>query len=255
MRAPDSCTALRMIVSNTGWTSVGELLMTRRISLVAVCCSRASVRSAFFVCSSWRSRAFSIAITAWSAKVSMRAIWLSVNARTSCRKMRITPSSSPARSMGIARVVRLGSISRARSVYSGSAWTSRMWTVRRSRAARALALWRPGAMGLSSRKVRSSGATFWTATTRSTRPSKRVITARFASHSRIACSARVSNTGCRSKVERPITLSSSLVAVCCSSATRSSPLRSSSSLNRRTFSIAMTAWSAKVFSSVDLPLR
>ena len=47
MRAPDSCTALRTIVVNTGWTSVGELLMTRRISLVAVCCSRASVRSAF----------------------------------------------------------------------------------------------------------------------------------------------------------------------------------------------------------------
>ena len=32
-------------MSNTGWTSVGELLMTRRISLVAVCCSSASVRS------------------------------------------------------------------------------------------------------------------------------------------------------------------------------------------------------------------
>src|SRR5712691_9941432 len=29
---------------NTGCTSVGELLMTRRISLVAVCCSRTSVR-------------------------------------------------------------------------------------------------------------------------------------------------------------------------------------------------------------------
>ena len=33
------------MVSNTGWTSVGELEMTRRISLVAVCCSSASVRS------------------------------------------------------------------------------------------------------------------------------------------------------------------------------------------------------------------
>ena len=38
----------------------------------------------------------------------------------------------------------------------------------------------------------------------------------------------------------------SLVAVCCSSASVSSRLRASSSVNRRTFSIAMTAWSAKV---------
>ena len=35
------------IASNTGWTSVGELEMTRRISLVAVCCSSASVSSRF----------------------------------------------------------------------------------------------------------------------------------------------------------------------------------------------------------------
>jgi hypothetical protein len=39
-------TALRKIASNTGSTSVGELLMTRRISLVAVCCSSAALRSA-----------------------------------------------------------------------------------------------------------------------------------------------------------------------------------------------------------------
>ena len=50
-------------------------------------------------------------------------------------------------------------------------------------------------------------------------------------------------------MDRPITLSSSLVAVCCSSATRSSLLRGSSSVNRRTFSMAITAWSAKVWSS------
>jgi hypothetical protein len=41
--------------------SVGELEMTRRISPVAVCCSRAS-----FV--SLNKRTFSIAITAWAAK-------------------------------------------------------------------------------------------------------------------------------------------------------------------------------------------
>ena len=37
--------AFSTIVSKTGWTSVGERLMTRRISAVAVCCSSASVRS------------------------------------------------------------------------------------------------------------------------------------------------------------------------------------------------------------------
>jgi len=33
--------AFSAIMSKTGWTSVGELLMTRRISLVAACCSSA----------------------------------------------------------------------------------------------------------------------------------------------------------------------------------------------------------------------
>src|SRR5215469_17062724 len=34
--------AVAAIVSNTGWVSAGELEITRRISEVAVCCSRAS---------------------------------------------------------------------------------------------------------------------------------------------------------------------------------------------------------------------
>src|SRR5262249_32296895 len=37
--------ALSAIVSNTGWTSVGELEMTRRTSEVAVCCSSTSAKS------------------------------------------------------------------------------------------------------------------------------------------------------------------------------------------------------------------
>ena len=51
-RAAFSATA-----SSTGWISVGELAMTPRISLVAVCCSNDSL-------SSLNSRTFSIAITA-----------------------------------------------------------------------------------------------------------------------------------------------------------------------------------------------
>ena len=50
--------------------------MTRRISLVAVCCSRASVVSRFRS-SSVNSRTFSIAITAWAAKVWSSAICVS----------------------------------------------------------------------------------------------------------------------------------------------------------------------------------
>ena len=62
----------RRSASSTGWRSVGELEMTRRISPVAVCCSSASVSSRLRACSSANSRAFSIAITAWSAKVSSK---------------------------------------------------------------------------------------------------------------------------------------------------------------------------------------
>ena len=43
--------------SNTGWRSVGELAMTCRISGVAVCCSRASVRRS--------PEAFDLALRIW----------------------------------------------------------------------------------------------------------------------------------------------------------------------------------------------
>jgi hypothetical protein len=53
------------MASNTGCTSVGEPEITRRMSAVAVCCSSAS-----FV--SLNRRTFSMAMTAWAAKVSRR---------------------------------------------------------------------------------------------------------------------------------------------------------------------------------------
>ncbi len=68
--ASHSRAAFAATVSNTGWISVGELAMTPKISLVAVCCSNDSL-------SSWNSRTFSMAITAWSAKVFSRAICFS----------------------------------------------------------------------------------------------------------------------------------------------------------------------------------
>ena len=70
-----------------------------------------------------------------------------------------------------------------------------------------------------------------------------------ASHSRAADSTSVSSTVCRSKVERLMTLSTSAVAVCCCSDSRSS-------LSSRVFSMAMTAWAAKfVTSSICLSVK
>ena len=53
-----------MIVWNTGWTSVCERLMTRRMSLVAVCVSSAVVSSRLLAWSSVKSLTFSMAMTA-----------------------------------------------------------------------------------------------------------------------------------------------------------------------------------------------
>ena len=57
-------TARCAIVSKTGWVSVGDAEIARRISLVAVCCSSDSVSSRFRASSSVNRRTFSIAITA-----------------------------------------------------------------------------------------------------------------------------------------------------------------------------------------------
>ena len=88
-------TPLLTIASNTGCTSVGELLMTFRISAVAVCCSSASVSSRFRACNSLKSRAFSIAITAWSAKVLSSAISFSENSPTIARPTKIDADAAP----------------------------------------------------------------------------------------------------------------------------------------------------------------
>ena len=64
--AANSRSQLSRILSNTGWVSATELLMTCSTSAVAVCCSSASVVSL-------SRRTFSIAITAWSAKVLSRS--------------------------------------------------------------------------------------------------------------------------------------------------------------------------------------
>ena len=73
-----------------------------------------------------------------------------------------------------------------------------------------------------------------------------------ASQMRVAFSSMAWNTGSSSPGELVMTCSTSEVAVCCSSASDSSRVRACTSSNSRTFSIAITAWSAKVVDQLDL---
>ena len=95
----NSFNAADTMVSNTGCASVCDWLITRRISLVAVCCSSAS-----FV--SLNRRTFSIAITAWSAKVWSSATCRSVKSSTLVRRRLIDPIATPSRNIGTTSCVR-----------------------------------------------------------------------------------------------------------------------------------------------------
>ena len=70
-----------------------------------------------------------------------------------------------------------------------------------------------------------------------------------ASQRRTAFANVASNTGCNSPGELEMTFSTSEVAVCCSSDSERSSVRWRSSLSRRVFSMAMTAWAAKFVTS------
>ena len=99
MSQPRRLTAVVTMASNTGCTSVGELLMTRRMSALAVWLASAS-----FV--SLKSRTFWIAMTAWSANVCNSAISSGANGRTWLRSSEIAPIASPSRSSGTLSTVR-----------------------------------------------------------------------------------------------------------------------------------------------------
>ena len=88
-------TAFASMVANTGSRSPGELLMTRSTSDVAVCCSRASPRSLVRRRSSLSSRVFSMAMTAWSAKVVTKSICFSLNGCGTVFVTKITPTTPP----------------------------------------------------------------------------------------------------------------------------------------------------------------
>jgi hypothetical protein len=156
----------------------GRRLLLQRLGEVGV-----------LVCSSVSSRAFSMAMAAWSAKVSISAIWLVGERPDLVRRSMMTPSSSSALSMGIASSVRWARLPRP-YVYSGSA--------RCRECGRCAARGRPGAdcagpatIGFCSAKASRSRVTLWVATTAGVWPSKRKISARSASHSRTVLGQRL----------------------------------------------------------------
>ena len=121
-------TAFSSMAWNTGSNSPGDLEMTCNTSEVAVCCSNASESSRVRACTSSNSRTFSIAITAWSAKVWTSSICLSVNGCTSARANTSTPINLPSRSIGTPSRVRPAATPRPCSnVSSGSDRASLIW--------------------------------------------------------------------------------------------------------------------------------
>ena len=104
--------------------------------------------------------------------------------------------------------------------------------------------------GIGSRRYRSiSSSERRVRDKRKTSPSRTQDRARRRAAEFDAGADSVSNTACKSNAERLMTFSTSAVAVCCCSASSRSSVRSCTSSNRRTFSIAITAWSAKVCTS------
>ncbi len=97
--------------------------MTPQISLgrrlLLQCLGEIRLRS----CNSLNNRTFSMAITAWFAKVSSSAICFSVNGRTSIRRIMMVPIATPSRSSGVASTVRIPRLLEvlAWTVSSGSA--------------------------------------------------------------------------------------------------------------------------------------
>ena len=234
--APVRCAARSATASSTGCTSVGEAEVTRRISLIAVCCSSAS-----FV---WlKRRTFSIAIAAWSAKVLTRSTFSAANARASIRHSWIAPMARSSRMRGTASAVWWPTrrCSSRPTGYSDSGASARSSICIATPSITARPATEPRVSG-----IVSPGSSVLVppneAAQRSTLPSTRTIVACAASQSVSARSATACSIGETSPGVPEITRRISLIAVCCSSASR---VR----LNRRTLSIAIAACRANVSSS------
>src|SRR5262249_53587181 len=102
----------------------------------------------------------------------------------------------------------------------------------------------------------SAAGALYLAIIRRSLPSRKISDADSASQRRVAFLSMDWNTGSSSPGELEITLKTSEVAVCCPSASLRSSVRWRSSLSRRVFSMAMTAWFAKfVTSSICLSVN
>ena len=88
-KMPNFASQMRSAFSNmalkTGSSPPGELEITRSTSAVAVCCCNELVRSSVRCRSSLSSRVFSMAMTAWAAKLVTSSICFSPNGLTSLR--------------------------------------------------------------------------------------------------------------------------------------------------------------------------
>ena len=236
-----------MIAANTGCASDTDSLMAFSTSAVAVCRSSASRVSL-------NSRAFWIAITAWSANDLRSAFSLSCRPRDSRRNIVSDPMPRPCHMSGattteVPRPIspaasaagcrRSGSFCRSRTSTRSPlriAFSVRVPASGRGNAARVLATM---ASALSAPISARALAVMRITSIDSCPSSPAIATPKVrASNSRSQHSTIFSNTGFGSAIELPITCRTSAVAVCRSSASRVS-------LNRRTFSIAITAWSAK----------
>ena len=195
--------------------------MTLSTSAVAVCCCSDSPRSAVRWRNSLSSRAFSIAITAWSAKPLMRSSSPGWKGRTSPRATIITPIALPCRDSGVNAWDRTG---RSRNTRATSPRSFARATRRSS-----IDIWRLSNTERTARSVGSSGRSGKASqtlamvgpaapTTRRTSPSMRLTLTPAASNIRAAVSAIVLSARLLSSGVPAMTRSTSEVAVCCSSA-------------------------------------
>ena len=213
--------------------------MTCNTSVVAVCCSNASRVSV-------NSRAFSIAITACVAKFCNSAICVSVKGRTSCRLITKAPTALPSFTNATQIIVRTpdATISAAASIcldrYASCSAKSN-WNKWSPAMTRWTNGWVPDSPCWRSSPTISDDI-LREAARRARSPSKVQRIPLLPSQSRTASSSIASNTGVRSPGEELMTCNTSAVAVCCSRASRVSH-------KSRAFSIAITAWAAKFWSS------
>jgi hypothetical protein len=233
-------------VLNTVCRSKAERLMTFRTSAVAVCWASDSSRSRVFACTSSNNRTFSIAITAWSAKLRTSSIARWEKWPGSSRTSVNAPTTASSRNIGTPQRAREPASGNS---YSGRSLTSGISSTMRDKSTRPATDPRPGVTSRPMMPRTTSGCGSTIARKRNTSPSRTQTAPPRAPLNLTAEAISVSSTVCKSNAERLMTFNTSAVAVCWRSDSSRSRVRACTSSNKRTFSIAMTAWSAKVCKS------